>query len=234
MEKIPSFDIGKFYFKNGGLLQRLTQKDKKTLEENSLKITEKKKEIIFEQDTFSKGFYLLLKGKVMIYHTNQVGVQNIIYIYSENEAFGYRPLFNGEKHPVTAQVLEDCVLYFIPKQQFLTLLKKSVNISNIMLQILSYEFNVWINRISAFSQKSVKERLSLALIILNEIYKKDENDKEPSIILSRQNIAKFIGTSLETLVRMLKYFKDENIVELRGKEIIITDYPRLIKIAEHY
>jgi CRP-like cAMP-binding protein len=228
---LNSFDVKKYYFKNGSSLNKLSAKAKKSLDLHSKLLVEKKNKILFKEEQYSKGFYFLLKGKIIFYQTASDGKEQIVYIYSDNEALGYRPILCQSKHPATAKLIEDSMIRFIPKENFLTLLNSSTEIANAFLQMLSYEFNIWVNKTAAFAQKPVKARLALALLILNEIYKKNNQDTQPAITLSRMHMARYISSSLETLVRMLRVFNDEKLILLEGKKIFIKEFKKIKLLA---
>lgn len=223
-----AFDIKKYHFKSGSILEGLPITEFKLLKGNMQRIEIKKGKILFREGGYSKGFYILRKGKVKIYQTNHNGKEQIAYIYSKGEAMGHRPLLCEAVHPASAAALEDCVFSYIPKNYFLQALDLSPVLARKLLINLSHEFSVWINKISIFAQQPVKERVALSLLILNEKYRKKDDIKVPvTINLSREDLANYAGTTIETLVRMLRQFKDENIIKSKGRKIIILDAKRL-------
>mgnify|MGYP000482197233 CR=1 FL=1 len=50
--------------------------------------------------------------------------------------------------------------------------------------------------------------------------------------LSRDDLASMVGTAREHVVRVLSEFKDEKILETRGRKIIVLDVNKLIRIAD--
>lgn len=98
---------------------------------------------------------------------------------------------------------------------------------------LSHEFAVLANSITMFAQKSVRERLAMQLIVLREKYKVNFQPGQPvEINMSRDDLASLVGTARENVVRMLSDFKEEKIVETKGRLIIVHDVNRLINIAD--
>lgn len=193
-----------------------------------------KGKLIYKEGNFSKGAYILRKGKIKIYQTNKEGKEQLVYIYRKGEIMGYRPLLCEEPHPVSASALEDCVISFIPKKHFLHALSESPILNRRLLTNLSHEFTVWVNKISIFAQQPVKERVAISLLILNEKYRNTEKGGPVTINLSREDIANYVGTTIETLVRILRYFKDEKIIETKGRKIVILNPKQLEKIADFY
>lgn len=227
------FNISKYYFISGSILEGLPEDELFLLKKVMTRKELKKGTIISKQGSYPKGVYFVRKGKVKIYQTGADGKEQIVYIYTQGETFGYRPILCNETHPVSAKTLEDSVLSFIPKDSFLKVLNRSTSLSNKLLRNLSYEFSVWINRISAFAQKGLRERIALSLLIMNEKYKKKGKEHLPAEInLSRDDFANYVGTSKEPLVRALRHFKDENLIRTNGRKIVVLDAVKLEKIAD--
>ena len=75
------------------------------------------------------------------------------------------------------------------------------------------------------AQKPVRGRLAFALVILEEIYTGE------MINLTREDLANFVGTATETLIRLLKDFKEEELIQTHGRKIEILNHDELITIS---
>ena len=96
---------------------------------------------------------------------------------------------------------------------------------NGIIKELSKELSDRASFITNMAQKSVRERLAFALILLKGVY-----EPEP-INLSREDMANFVGTATETLIRLLKDFKEEGIIEVHTRKLTILNLDRLVSIA---
>ncbi|MBK7309426.1 MAG: Crp/Fnr family transcriptional regulator [Sphingobacteriaceae bacterium] len=226
------FNIEKYHLKSSSLFDFLTPNEAQLVRDKMIRREYEKGEYLFRENSYSKGVYLVRKGKVKIFQTNSEGKQSIVYIYKKGDYFGYRPLLAEEPHPVSAVAMDNLVISFIPRDLFSGLLSKSSHLARKLLGVLSKEFSVWINKMTIFSQYAVKERVALSLLILNKIYQRsDENIKAVSISINRDDFAGFVGTAKETLVRMLRTFKDDEIIVTKGTKIKILKYRTLYNIV---
>lgn len=74
--------------------------------------------------------------------------------------------------------------------------------------------------------------MAFFLITLNEKYKTpDQITDEAEIKVNRSDLASYIGTSLENLVRTLREFRDKNLIRTTGKSIYITDFDALFSLT---
>lgn len=225
-------NIDNYHLKSSSLFDFLTEDEAKLVKDRLARKEYSQGEYIFKEKSFSRGVYIVRKGKVKIFQMNNEGKQTIVYIYKKGDYFGYRPILANDPHPVSAVAMDSTVVSFISRELFLSLLDKSSTLANELLLTLSKEFSVWINKMTVFSQYGVRERVALSLLILNRVYQRDE-DKSKSIAISinRDDFAGFVGTAKETLVRMLRIFKDEKIITSKGTKIIILKPRALLNIV---
>lgn len=226
------FELSKYTFKSHQLLDNVGKGYMQQL--NSMKNLESysKNDVLYNEGTEAKAVYRLLRGKVKIEQLNQDGKTRIVYIYSQGEFFGFRPLLSNEKHPVSAIFLEDSEVEVYDGKKFIEVSKKSADLSFNLLEILSFEFNVWINLISSLSHKSAKEKIALILLILNEKYRDSENKSE--ISMTKSDIAKYSETSEETVVRVISFFESEGILINNSRSIEIIDTKLLSILSEGF
>jgi CRP-like cAMP-binding protein len=226
------FNIEKYHLKSFSLFDFLPLKETKLVKNKLIRKEYTKGEYLFKEKSYSRGIYIVRKGKIKIFQTNGDGKQSIVYIYKKGDFFGYRPLVADEPHPVSAMAMDNVVVSFIPKDFFMILLSKSSVLANNLLVNLSKEFSVWINKMTVFSQYGVKERVALSLLILNQVYKRGgDSATSSSISINRDDFAGFVGTAKETLVRMLRIFKDEKIITTKGTKIVILKQRTLLNMV---
>ena len=121
---------------------------------------------------------------------------------------------------------------FIEKDYFLTVLSDSPYLQKLLMQNMSHDYTVFVNKLNFFAKRRIKERLALFLLILNEKFKSDEQiSDEAEIKVSRMDLANFTGTSIENLVRMLKQFKEKKYIRTEGKSIFIHDFEALYLLS---
>lgn len=214
-------NIENYYLKSTSFLDALNTKEKLFVEENMERLEFKKRQSLFKEGTNSKGVYLVRKGKVKIFKTNAQGNQSIVYIYRKGDYFGYRPLLAQGPQPVSAVAMDNVVVGYIPKEAFLALFNRSDSLGKKLALILAQEFSVWVNKMTVFTEYSVKERVALSLLILSRIYQK-KNESRVIINIGRDDLASYVGTAKESLVRTLRLFKDEKIISTQNTKIIVS------------
>ena len=185
----------------------------------------KKNQSLFLEGSFPRGVFCLNQGRVKVYKRGDEGKEQIIHIAKTGELIGFRAMFSGEPYNVAAETLEESNICFIGKDEFLTMMDTNPTLRNGIIKELSKELADRAEFITNMAQKSVRERLAFALILLMNVY-----DDEP-INLSREDMANFVGTATETLIRLLKDFKEEGLIEVQTRKLIVLDAKKLMDIA---
>lgn len=213
-------NLENYHLKSSSFYESLNAKEEAYIKEHLQRHEFKKGQELFKEGSYSKGIYIVKKGKIKIFKSTQHGAERMVYIYKKGDYFGYRPLLAGDPQPVTAVAMDHVVVGFVPKDVFLNLFNRSESLPRRISLILSKEFSVWINKMTVFTEYSVKERVALSLLILNRVYQRDD-EKRVIISINRDDFASFVGTAKESLVRTLRHFKDEKIIATQGTKILI-------------
>lgn len=226
------FPIDQWDFKTASILEGLPGEELTLLMQHKTEQPYKKGEVIFREGYYPAGIFYIIEGRVKKYKLDKSRNEQIIYVASAGEFIGYHAVLAEERYPDSAAALEESLVAFIPKESFLAVLQYSETLSRRLLKTLSHEFAVLTNSMSLFAQKPVRERLALQLIVLREKYKENFQPGMPvAINMGRGDLASIVGTSRENVVRMLTEFKDEGILETKGRKIIIRDVKKLVDIA---
>lgn len=228
------FPIDKWVFKSSSILSDLPAEEMEMLFVNKTEKKYNKGEIIFWEGAFPFGIFYIVEGKAKKYKLDKSGKEQIIYVANAGELLGYHAILAGERYPDSAAALEDSLIAFIPGKDFQNVLQNSEILNRRLLKALSHEFTVLTNNLSLFSQKSVKERLALQLIVLREKYKKNfKSGMTVEIKMSQEDLANLVGTVRENITRIMAEFKDEGIISTKGSKITVLDVNKLITIANH-
>lgn len=191
-------------------------------------ITQKfpKKTLIYSEKSYPRSLYIIRKGLVKVYVMNNEGEQQVIYFLGKNEVFGHRSIVCDEPSPVFVETMEECEIDCIPRHHFERFLKESLELNAVFLNYLGNEFRVFVNKISVFAQKPVPERVALALLVLNAKFN-DHPEYLMVLNFTREELASYVGTATENLIRQLKVLKEARIITVKGRKIILEETDQL-------
>ncbi len=162
------------------------------------------------------------------------GKDQIVRLAKPGDVIGYRALMADTNYSASAVALDEAVVCFIPKSQFLELISHNMEFSAGLMKLLSQALGEAEERMVQMAYKPVRERLAEALLLLQKTYNKEEGQDNFTISISREDLASIVGTAKETTIRLLSEFKDENIISAKGSNITILDSDKLYKICHLY
>lgn len=213
----------------------LHEDDLSVLEEGKSCVTYKKGQTLFYEGTRPMGLFCINSGKVKVFKIGAQGREQIVRLSKPGDFLGYRALLSEEFYSASATVLEEAAICFIPKANFMTLLRENPTFFAKMTKSICKELGVMEEKLATIAQKSVRERLATTLLMLKESYGMEgEGSELIDIMLSREDLANIVGTATETVIRLLSEFKGNNLIAFEGKKIRVLDPSALVKEADFY
>jgi CRP-like cAMP-binding protein len=211
--------------RNSGIFSNLHNEEICDLDSHKTCHYYKKHQSLFVEGSYPRGVFCINHGKVKIYALGDEGKEQIVHIAKEGEVVGFRSMLSGEPYKLSASALEDANICFVAKDDFLNMLDTNTGLRNAVLKELSKELGERAIFITNLAQKSVRERLAYSLLLLGDIYGEDP------INLTREDLANFVGTATETLIRLLKDFKEEGLIDVQTRKVFLSNKDALLQLA---
>jgi CRP-like cAMP-binding protein/CheY-like chemotaxis protein len=180
-----------------------------------------KKTIIYQEGRRPRNLYFVVNGKVKTFKTHEDGKEYITELYSSGDFFGFAPLLEDRVYDDSAVVMENSELMLIPRQDFLEMIFQDMHVAAKFIRLMTNNVREKEERLLNLAYSSLRKRVARALV---DITKKFDNDR---IEISREEIAQYVGTATESLIRTLSDFKSEKLVEIREGKIRIPDRQKL-------
>jgi DNA-binding response OmpR family regulator len=203
--------------KGTGLMQQLA--DQYDVE------TYSKKQTLYQEGKRPRFLYCLLKGKVKGFKTHEDGKEYITNLFSEGDFMGYPALIEDKNYDDNTVVLEDAEIMQIPKEDFVQMVYGDINIAAKFIQIITQNVKEKEERLLNLAYSSLRKRVAKALVDIHSKFNTNGGNKP--IEISREDIAHYVGTATESLIRTLSDFKAEKLIEIKEGKIIISNVDKL-------
>lgn len=201
----------------------LSGSDKSFLLEQTLRVHVSKGTNIYSFDEKYFGIFLLYEGSLRTYFLSEGGRDITLYRLSNGEvghilANGVLSNIEFEVHIETEQ---DCIFFLIPPEPFLSVSNRneSVQLFTCRLALSRCASIIWTMQEILFF--SFDRRL--ASFLIDESVRNGSN----TIVMTHDQIAKYVGSSREVVSRMLKTFEARKYIQLNRGSVRITDKARL-------
>ncbi|MBS1621806.1 MAG: response regulator [Bacteroidetes bacterium] len=184
-----------------------------------------KKQTLYQEGKRPRYLYYLVKGKVKGFKTHEDGKEYITDLFSEGDFMGYPSLIEDKNYDDSALVLEDAEIMQIPREDFLQMVYGDINIATKFIRIITQNVKDKEERLLNLAYSSLRKRVAKALVDIQNKFNPREEGKP--IEISREDIAHYVGTATESLIRTLSDFKAEKLIEIKEGKIIISGLERL-------
>lgn len=184
-----------------------------------------KKQVLYTEGKRPRFLYYLVKGKVKGYKSHEDGKEYITNLYSDGDFIGYTALIEDTNYTDSASVLEEAEIMQIPKDDFIQMVYNDISIASKFIHIITQNVKEKEERLMNLAYSSLRKRIARALVDIVEKFKLKEQANP--IEISREDIAQYVGTATESLIRTLSDFKAEKLIEIRSGKIIVTNLEKL-------
>lgn len=209
--------------------EKLTDEEIKLIDDNSVCIKYKKREIICKQGSFVSHVMVVKKGLVKVFIDDG---QNslVLKIIPDGNLVGLSSVAeNSNTYNYSAMAYVDTEIQQIDVNVFRKLLTTNAGFAKEVIEIFSANSAQVYGRFFCLTHKQAYGRLAdILLCLADRIFKQAEFD----LPLSRQDLADLSGMSSETVIRMLRKFNDEGLISMEGKSLKIINYEKLQHISE--
>ena len=185
----------------------------------------RKGETLFVEGDKVTGIFFVYAGKVKV-HKKWGDKELIVRFANQGAIVGHRGLGNNTVYPVSATAIEPVTVCFIDLDFFITSLKVNHEFTFELMMFFAEELQVSERKMRNLAHMSVKGRVAQALMTLSERFGVT-SEGFIDIVLSRQDLASFAGTTYETVFRIMNELTNDNILTVSGKSIHITDPEKL-------
>jgi CRP-like cAMP-binding protein len=125
--------------------------------------------------------------------------------------------------------LEKSKIIFLPRHKFVDLIAQAPGLALNLLADLSKRLRGFTLQIENLSLKEVPARLAAYILTLA---KEQQNKNQVILPISKAQLSNLIGTTPETVSRILKKMMDSSYIDVQTKTIIIKDYNGLMELSE--
>ena len=195
----------------------------------------KEGENLYLENEETKGIYLLKSGcvKLCIHRNSHRGrtttPEYVTKLVSKDEVFGYKEVIQNTERKSFAVAVKDSVVWLYSKESMLSVLKQTHPLIRAVLEQSVQEISSF-EQINQFHYlASVQERIAYQLVKLSEKFGVPTvKGVSLNLKLTRNEFAQLASTINESLSRHLTEFKNEGLIDINGKEIIIINKQGLL------
>lgn len=178
--------------------------------------------VVFFENEEGDFFFTIVQGRIKVTILGDDGREIILSVLGPGDFFGEMALLDNEPRSATAIAMEDSELLSLHRTDFQTVIGDNPAISHALIKVLTSRLRRANHQIQTLALLDVYGRV--ARVILDMAKEEGRRLKDGRIAFRRathQEIANRIGTTRETVTRMLKDLERQALIRIEGKEIVL-------------
>ena len=203
--------------------------DLAALRRSGSKIRFSRGETIFNEGDPADYAYSVVSGAVRLCKHTADGRRQIAQFLLPGDFLSFMEM---EEHSFTAEAADDTVVACYPHRQIERMSEERPALRRYFGSLLARRVKDVQNHLVTLGRQTAKEKVASFLVMLIE-RAGAANDSRIGLPMSRQDIADFLGLTIETVCRMLSSMKRNRLIDLPDiHQLIIRDSDRLHALAE--
>jgi CRP/FNR family transcriptional regulator, dissimilatory nitrate respiration regulator len=188
-----------------------------------------KGDYLFREGDPALGFYVVQRGAVSVERVSATGKEQIIHIFRAGESFAEVALASAMGYPADARAVEPSQVLLVQKAGMLELVKRQPELALRMLGSTSSHLRTLVSQLEDLTIRDVETRLA------NWLVKRcpdpaSDRPVEIQLTMTKRVLAAELGTVSETFSRTLAKFREQKLVAVKGKALIVLSPVKLIAL----
>jgi CRP/FNR family transcriptional regulator len=218
---------------NSGFLCGFSSTVLKSLNDVSLKSVLPAGAILFVEGQTPRGMFIVCAGKVNLSTTSREGKILILKTALAGEALGLSATISGVGYETTAETATPCQLDFVNRHDFLELMQCHSEVGMNTAQCLSRDYHSAYRDIhDLVLTRSSEGKLARLLLSHSPAQGLDDAESRIHASMTHEEMAQRIGSSRETVTRLLGVLKKKRLLRLDGSTLVIRDRSALKALAD--
>ena len=185
--------------------------------------------LLFVEGEEPRGIFILCSGRAKLTTSSTEGKTLIVKIAEPGEVLGASATILGKPYEVSAETIEPSQLNFIKRDDFIKYLNTHAEACLHTAQQLSEKYHSAQREIRSLGLSQTTSE-KLARLLLDWCERGGEQTTKGirlKVLLTHEEIAQMIGTTRETVTRLLSDFKKKKIIDVKGSSLFVISKPQL-------
>ena len=182
----------------------------------------KKGELIFKEGDPVEGIYFLFRGMAKVHKRWDNQKELILRFAKKGNIVGHRGLGSDNVYPVSATALEPVTVCFIDLRFFESTLRVNYDFIFQLMMFYAKELQESERKMRNMAHMSVKGRIAQSLLLFKEKFGVTERGLI-DLEVSRQDLASYVGSTYETVFRVMNELVEHAVITVSGRSIAIIN-----------
>ena len=180
--------------------------------------------VLFSEGQTARGIYVVQRGRVKVLVCASDGRTLILRIARADDALGVASTIGSREYEATAEAQQPCDITFIRQSDVLRMMRVHGEFALWITQLLSRDYNFTCREIRTLMLSgSASEKLARLLVGWLDDRTGCPNPARMKVPLTHEEIGQMIGTSRETVTRLMAGFRKQRMIEQEGATLVVSN-----------
>jgi len=228
---MASADAARF-LRQSPVFAGLPAREIETLAASAIEQAHRAREYVFMEGDHAGWFCIVKSGHVKILRHSRTGKDVVLELLGPGEVFGGVAVVEKRPYPATAQAAETTVVLKIPADAMAALAERHPAVIKELALLIGRRLRTAHDSVKSLAVDPVEARLAATLLRLAEREgRRGDHGVTLPFHLTRQSLADMAGTTVETAIRVVSRWRQDNLVSDEGGCLSLTDIEALRQIA---
>jgi CRP/FNR family cyclic AMP-dependent transcriptional regulator len=185
--------------------------------------------LLFVEGEQPRGVFILCSGRAKLTTSSSEGKTLIVKMAGPGEILGVSAAILGNAYEVSAETLEPAQVNFIGRDDFLRLISSHADACMHTAKQLSEKYQAAQREIRTLGlSQTTSEKLAKLILGWCEGGEETAKGVRLKMLLTHEEIGQMIGTTRETVTRLLNDFRRKKIIDVKGSTFLVSNEATLL------
>lgn len=177
---------------------------------------------------------VVVAGKVKIYHLGADGRELTFETVTSGEPIGAVAALAGSRYPATVEAATDATIAWLPRETLFELIESQPSVARSLVADLA-------RRVVNFTEVATTLSMDVPSRVAGFLFQRalagGHTTSDGLVVglgMTKGELAAALGTVPETLSRALARLRDDGVLEVRGREVVVKDVGALARLGSGY
>lgn len=187
--------------------------------------------LLFHPEDLAETLHLILKGSVRLYRIGAGAREVTLDVHGPGTLLGVGTLVPDQYHGMYAEAMDDVETLMLGQEALDRQMKAEPAISVALTEQITHQTRSAQEKLAGLVFLEVSQRLALALLLMGE---RESEWNESGILalqdrVSHQDLAHMVGSTRETITKLLGEFRERGLLDLGYRRIVLTNREKLLQ-----
>ena len=178
---------------------------------------------LFVEGESPRGVFILCSGRAKLTTSSTEGKTLILRIAGPGEILGVSAAILGKPYEVSAETMEPAQVNFIRHTDFLAILRSYPDVCMRAAEQLSTKYQQAQREVRALGlSQTTSEKLARLILEWSADGEETARGIRVKVLLTHEEIGQMLGTTRETVTRLLGNFRRKRLISVSGASVYVT------------